>query len=83
VEAHIINKLTVEQLQNLGKMNSTVRGDNHFIGTLFRKEHHISLDPHRIEDLTFEQRREELLEMYAHASKLPQSFKTALLFEIL
>lgn len=75
--------MTIEQLEALGKMNSSVRSDRNFIGTLFKKIHHDKLDPERISDLTFEQRREELIEMYNAAKDHPQSFRTALLHEIL
>lgn len=83
VETHIIQKLTIQQLEALGKKNSSVKSDRNFIGTLFKKIHHDKLDPERIADLTFEQRREEMLEMYNSAKDHPQSFKTALLHEIL
>lgn len=83
VESHIINKLTIEQLEQLGKKNSSVKSDNNFIGTLFKKVHHIKLDPERIADLTFEERRAELLEMYESAKNHPQSLKTSLLHEII
>jgi len=52
-------------------MNSSVRSDRNFIGTLFKKIHHDKLDPERISDLTFEQRREELIEMYNAAKDHP------------
>lgn len=64
-------------------MNSFCKGDFNFIGTLFKKVHHIKLDPERIADLTFEERRKDLLAMYESAKNHPQSFRTALLHEIL
>jgi len=54
VEQHIIQKLTIEQLLALSKINSAVKSDRNFIGTLFKKVHHDKLDPERIQDLTFE-----------------------------
>lgn len=60
-----------------------MKKDNNFIGTLFKKVHHVKLDPERIADLTFEERRNELIEMYESAKSHPQSFRTALLHEIL
>ena len=64
VEQHLLAKCTIEQLEKLGKMSSKVKNDTHFIGTLFQKQFHEKLDKERVEDLTLEQRREELIEMY-------------------
>jgi hypothetical protein len=71
VEPHIISKLTIKQLEDLGKKNSSIKNDSHFIGTLFAKRFHEKLDPERVSDLTFEQRREELIEMYNAAKNHP------------
>jgi len=64
-------------------MSSKVKSDRHFIGTLFSKQFHAKLDKERIDDLTLEQRREELIEMYECSKNHPQSFRTTLLHEIL
>ena len=83
VEDHILEKMTIEQLNTLGKLNSKVKASNIFIGRLFNKVNHTKLDRERIEDLSFTERRQELVEMYDSSRSHPQSFRTALLHEIL
>ncbi len=83
VEDYLVGKLTIEQLEQLGKLSSKVKNDHHYIGTLFKKKYHEKLDPERIEDLTHEERREELIVLYNASKSLPQSFRTTLLHEIL
>lgn len=82
-EDHILQKMTIEQLHQLGKLNSKVKSTPVYIGRLFNKEHHDKLDPERIEDLTLSERREELIEMYNDAKNMPQALKTAFLQEII
>ena len=83
VEQQYLEKCTIGQLEKLGKMSSKVKNDHAFIGTLFKKQFHEKLDSERIHDLTHEQRREELIEMYECSKGHPQSFRTSLLQEII
>ena len=64
-------------------MSSKIKGTEQYIGVLFNKQYHELLDAERIKDLSREERREDLLTLYAAAKKLPQSFKTSILHEIL
>lgn len=83
LEPHLLSKLTLEQLEALGKASRKVKGERNFIGSLFRKQFHAKLDPERIADLSLEERRDDLVEMFEASKGQPDSLRNALLFEIL
>ena len=79
MESHLLAKLTLPQLEALGKANRRVKGERDFIGTVFKKKFHSKLDP----DLSLEERRDVLIELYEGASSHDLSLRHALLWEIL
>lgn len=80
---HIIQKLTIDQLETLGKKCKKLKEDKHFIGSVFQKKFHYYLDDGNKDTFSLLQRREQLEEMYKESKGHPQSFRSALLFEIL
>ena len=80
---HLIDKLTVNQMENLADRCPKLAEDKTFIGCLFEKRFHFELDPENAQLFSEEERREHLERMYKAAAGHPQSFKSALLYELL
>jgi hypothetical protein len=60
----VLDKLTLEQLDQLSKACPNVSNDKGFIGKRFSKRYHFELDDMNKENFTLEERRSQLEEMY-------------------
>ena len=60
-----------------------IKDDKNFIGKQFEKRFHYELDEYYKDTFTLKDRREQLIEMYQASQDRPQSFKSAILLEIL
>ena len=78
-----LDKLTISQLEDIAAKVSAVKDDKNYIGKLFEKKFHLELDSNNKENFSIEERREQLIQMYEASSERPQSFKSAILLEIL
>lgn len=79
----ILDRLTLEQLESLGSKCPHIKNDKDFIGKIFEKRFHVELDDNNKEHFTLEERRNQLIQMYEASEDRPQSFKSAILLEIL
>jgi hypothetical protein len=83
VVSYHLDNLNLSQLEELGSKCPEIRDDKTFIGTAFEKRFHFELDSSNKELFSLEERRGQLIEMYEASNDRPQSFKSALLLEIL
>jgi hypothetical protein len=82
-DSTLYDKFTLDQLEMLGEKLEKLKADSHYIGKIFEKRFHFELDNENRNSFTLEERREQLVKMYEASSNRPQSFKSALLLEIL
>ena len=82
-DQYLYDKFTLEQMEMLGEKIPNIKSDIHYIGKMFEKKFHFELDDENKDTFTLEQRREQLITMYEASTDKPQSFKSALLLEIL
>jgi hypothetical protein len=66
---HIVNcshldKLTIDQLEELGSKCPNIREDKNFIGKTFEKKFHFELDDNNKDLFSLEERRDQLIKMY-------------------
>lgn len=78
-----LDKLTIEQLEELGSKCPYIKEDKNFIGKTFEKKFHFELDDNNKDLFSLDERREQLIRMYEASTERPQSFRSALLLEIL
>ncbi|CAI2378280.1 unnamed protein product [Moneuplotes crassus] len=83
VDQYLFDKFTLDQLEILGESVPQLKDDPHYIGKIFEKKFHFELDSENKDTFTYEERREQLIMMYKASENRPQSFKSALLLEIL
>lgn len=82
-ESQLFDRLTLEQLEGLGSKVEELQKNFDYIGKIFEKRFHFELDNENKDSFTLEERREQLIQMYDASENRPQSFKSALLLEIL
>lgn len=70
-------------MEELGSKWVAAKSDKNFIGKLFQKKFHYELDEANNQNFSLKDRREQLIKMYEASEERPQSFKSALLLEIL
>lgn len=70
-------------MEELGSKCLQAKDDKTFIGNLFEKKFNYELDECNKDTFTLEERREQLIRMYDATDGSPQSFRSALLLEIL
>ena len=78
-----LDKLTISQIEEISSKVSALKDDKNFIGKLFEKKFHLELDSNSKDNFSIEERRDQLIQMYDASSDRPQSFKSAILLEIL
>jgi hypothetical protein len=82
-DTYLYDRFTLDQLEMLGEKLEAIKKDSHFIGKIFEKKFHFELDEENKDSFTLEERRDQLIMMYKASDNRPQSFKSALLIEIL
>ena len=82
-DQYLYDRFTLQQLEYLGEKLEKMKKDTHYVGKVFEKKFHFELDPENKDSFTLEQRRDQLIAMYEASKERPQSFKSALLLEIL